>query len=201
MKPISPIVALIDNYDSFTYNLLQYAESLGAVVRVYRNDAIRPHELPTDTTHVMISPGPASPKVAGVSMAMIEYCVGKFPLLGVCLGHQCIGEVFGGKVIRAEKQVHGKISRIHHDGKGVFQHITENPLAVVRYHSLVVARESFPAELEITATVEGAPEGEIMALRHRRYAIEGVQFHPEAYYTQGGMIMMKNFLSQARSTR
>lgn len=199
MKPLSnrPIVALIDNYDSFTYNLLQYAEMLGADVRVFRNDAIAANALPADTTHIIISPGPATPHEAGISMEVIQHYAGKIPIFGVCLGHQCIGEVFGGEVVRAEKQMHGKMSNIHHDRKGVFQGITENPLPVVRYHSLIVSRKNFPQELIITATVDGSPEGEIMALRHKTLAIEGVQFHPEAYYTHQGMSLLRNFLSSS----
>lgn len=190
-----PIVAIIDNYDSFTYNLLQYCEALGAIVRVYRNDAIDYRALPADTTHLIISPGPATPKEAGISMKMIEYYCDHLPILGVCLGHQCMGAIFGGKIVRAKKQMHGKISRILHDGKGVFAGIAENPLPVVRYHSLIVERDSLPQDFLITAWVEGDEQGEIMAMRHQRYRMEGVQFHPEAYYTHHGKAMIANFLS------
>lgn len=194
------IVVIIDNYDSFVYNIGQYCSQLGAEVVVYRNDEITKENLPAQTTHLIISPGPATPSQAGISNEMILFWSGKLPILGVCLGHQCIGEVFGGKIIKAQKLMHGKISNIHHDGKGVFANISENPLAVVRYHSLVVANENFPKELVASAILEddfqNQTNGDIMALRHKDLPIEGVQFHPEAYYTNSGMKILNNFLAQ-----
>lgn len=194
------VVTLIDNYDSFVYNLSQYCAQLGAVVRVFRNDEVSVKTIPADTTHIIISPGPCAPQQAGVSCEVINHFAGKIPILGVCLGHQCIGEVFGGKIIKAQQLMHGKISQIHHDGKGVFAGININPLSVTRYHSLVVERTSFPKDLIISATLEEdfqtSREGDVMALRHKTLAVEGVQFHPEAFYTQGGMAMLANFIKQ-----
>jgi anthranilate synthase/aminodeoxychorismate synthase-like glutamine amidotransferase len=188
---VSVRLLLIDNYDSFTYNLVQAFLVLGADVRVYRNDAITTGEadelLPT---HLCISPGPGTPQQAGVSVPMIRHFAGHIPVLGVCLGHQSITEAFGGKVIRAPRLMHGKTSIIEHDGAGVFVDIP-NPCEVGRYHSLIVEEATLPADLAITARTA---EGEIMGLRHRTLQIEGVQFHPESVLTKDGPDMLHNFL-------
>jgi len=186
------MILVIDNYDSFTYNLVQYLSEWEQNVRVFRNDQIsikEIEELCPDA--IVISPGPGNPKQAGVSMDTIKTFAGKTPLLGVCLGHQCIGEAFGGKVVHAERLMHGKTSPIRHDGKGVFQRLP-NPFDATRYHSLIVERNSLQEELEISAWTG---EGEIMGLRHRRYAIEGVQFHPESILTTHGKHLRRNFLA------
>lgn len=184
-------VLLIDNYDSFTYNLVQYLGELGGGCEVYRNDQI---DLQTirerDPRCLVISPGPCTPKEAGISEGAILQMAGKIPILGVCLGHQCIGSAFRGKVVQAKRLMHGKSSLIYHDGKTVYKNLP-NPFQAIRYHSLIVEKESLPDCLEITAETE---EGEIMGLRHKRFAIEGVQFHPESIMTQGGKILLKNFL-------
>jgi len=185
------MLLMIDNYDSFTYNLVQYFGELGCEVKVLRNDectvdeaaALRP-------SHVVISPGPCTPNEAGISLALIGRLAGKVPLLGVCLGHQSIGQAFGGKVVRARQVMHGKVSQVRHDGRGVFAGLP-SPFTATRYHSLVVERASLPAELEITAESE---DGEIMGLRHRSLAVAGVQFHPEAMLTEHGHAMLRNFL-------
>jgi len=185
------MLLMIDNYDSFTYNLVQYLGELGCEVKVLRNDertvdeaaALRP-------SHVVISPGPCTPSEAGISLALIGRLAGKVPLLGVCLGHQSIGQAFGGKVVRARQVMHGKVSQVRHDGRGVFAGLP-SPFTATRYHSLVVERASLPAELEITAESE---DGEIMGLRHRALPVEGVQFHPEAMLTEHGHAMLRNFL-------
>jgi anthranilate synthase/aminodeoxychorismate synthase-like glutamine amidotransferase len=185
------MIAMIDNYDSFTYNLVQYLGELGAEVRVYRNDQIGLDELEAlSPSHVVISPGPGTPDDAGITLGLIERLAGRVPLFGVCLGHQAIGRAFGGEVVRAGRVMHGKTSRIRHDGAGVFAGI-ENDFVATRYHSLVVARESLPGCLSVTAESE---DGEIMGLRHRSLAVEGVQFHPEALLTQHGHKMLQNFL-------
>jgi para-aminobenzoate synthetase component 2 len=185
------MILVLDNYDSFVYNLVQYLGVLGQETRVVRNDAVPVDELiAMKPSAVVISPGPCTPREAGISMDLIAACAGKFPVLGVCLGHQSIGEVFGGKVVRARQVVHGKVSRIHHDGKSIFKGI-ENPFTATRYHSLIVERKSLPACLEISAETE---EGEIMALRHKEHPIEGVQFHPESVLTTEGMNILRNFL-------
>jgi anthranilate synthase/aminodeoxychorismate synthase-like glutamine amidotransferase len=190
------MIAMIDNYDSFTYNLVQYLGELGAEVRVFRNDAITVDELAAlAPSHVVISPGPGTPDDAGITLALIERLAGRVPLLGVCLGHQAIGQAFGGKVVRAGRVMHGKVSRIRHDRKGVFENI-ENDFIATRYHSLVVERESLPACLAVTAQSE---DGEIMGLRHRGLAVEGVQFHPEALLTEHGHRMLQNFIEGTRS--
>jgi anthranilate synthase/aminodeoxychorismate synthase-like glutamine amidotransferase len=186
-----PRLLLIDNYDSFTYNLVQAFLVLGADVRVARNDEITVEEAQRmDITHLCISPGPGTPRDAGVSMAMIRAFAGKKPILGVCLGHQAIVEVFGGEVVRAQRLMHGKTSLVKHDGRTLFQGLPQ-PAEVGRYHSLIAEPASMPAELEVTAVT---PEGEIMGVRHRRYAIEGVQFHPESVLTPQGPQLMGNFL-------
>ena len=182
---------LIDNYDSFTYNLVQAFLVLGAEVIVHRNDAIGVEEAERIApTHLCISPGPGTPRQAGVSMAMIGHFAGRIPVLGVCLGHQSITEVFGGHVVRAPRLMHGKTSTITHDGRGVFAGIA-NPCEVGRYHSLIADPTTLPPVLEVTARTD---RGEIMGLRHRELKVEGVQFHPESVLTPDGPAMMKNFL-------
>ena len=185
------MIALIDNYDSFTYNLAQYLGELGAEVRVFRNDQISVDEVAAlAPSHVVLSPGPGTPDDAGITLGLIARLAGSVPLLGVCLGHQAIGQAFGGKVVRAGRVMHGKTSRIRHDGGGVFARVPDEFVAT-RYHSLVVERESLPACLAVTAQSE---DGEIMGLRHRGLAVEGVQFHPEALLTEHGHRMLQNFL-------
>ena len=182
---------LIDNYDSFTYNLVQAFLVLGADVRVYRNDAITIDEARAlQPTHLCISPGPGTPQRAGVSMAMVQAFAGQIPVFGVCLGHQSIVEVFGGNVVRAGRLMHGKTSLVDHDERGVFQDIPAG-CEVGRYHSLIAEPDSMPAELEVSART---PEGEIMGVRHRHLMVEGVQFHPESVLTPDGPAMMRNFL-------
>lgn len=191
-------VLMIDNYDSFTYNLVQYLQELGAQVQVYRNDAITLQEIETlAPDRLMISPGPCTPNEAGISMAAIRHFAGTLPILGVCLGHQSIGQVFGGKVVRAREVMHGKTSAIHHTGVGVFRNLP-SPCIATRYHSLVVERDSLPDSLEITAWTQ-RPDGsldEIMGLRHRTLDIEGVQYHPESILTEHGHALLKNFLER-----
>jgi anthranilate synthase component 2 len=185
------MIALIDNYDSFTYNLAQYLGELGAEVRVFRNDEISVDQVAAlAPSHVVISPGPGTPDDAGITLGLIARLAGSVPVLGVCLGHQAIGQAFGGKVVRARRVMHGKVSRIRHDGGGVFIGVPDEFVAT-RYHSLVVERESLPACLGVTAQSE---DGEIMGLRHRSLALEGVQFHPEALLTEHGHRMLQNFL-------
>lgn len=185
------MILVIDNYDSFTYNLVQYLGQLGQDIVVKRNDEIDMagiEELAPD--HIMISPGPCSPNEAGISLQTIEHFKGKIPIIGICLGHQSIGQAFGGEVIRAEQLMHGKTSQIHHDGKSLFAGLP-SPFTATRYHSLIVRRETLPDCLEITAETE---TGEIMGLRHKEYAIEGLQFHPESIITEHGLRMLENFL-------
>ena len=185
------MILMIDNYDSFTYNLVQYLGELGAQVAVFRNDEISIQKIESmRPSHIVISPGPCTPNEAGITLALLERFAGKLPILGVCLGHQAIGQAFGGKVVRAGQVMHGKVSRIQHDQQGVFKEIP-NPFVATRYHSLVVQRDSFPDCLEITAQAE---DGEIMGLRHRSLPVEGVQFHPEAMLTEHGHKMLQNFL-------
>lgn len=189
---------MIDNYDSFTYNLVQYLSSLNEEVKVYRNDEITIEmieELNPDI--IVISPGPCTPDEAGISKQAVESFKGRIPVLGICLGHQTIGSVFGGKIVKATEPVHGKVHEIFHDGKGVFEGL-KNPLKVTRYHSLVVEKETLPDCLEISAQTK---DGEIMGLRHKEYDIEGVQFHPEAILTEMGLEMLRNFLVQAKKRR
>lgn len=190
------MLLMIDNYDSFTYNLVQYCGELGADVRVYRNDAISVEEIGRQKPdHIIISPGPCTPNEAGVSMATIERYKGEIPILGVCLGHQAIGQVFGGDVVHAREVMHGKTSPIFHLDKDVFASLP-NPFTATRYHSLVVRRETVPECLEVTAWTRG-PDGsmdEIMGLRHRQYRISGVQFHPESILTEHGHALLRNFL-------
>jgi len=185
------MIVLIDNYDSFTYNLVQYFGQLGVDQRVFRNDEITPEQaLALNPERVLLSPGPCSPREAGVTLDMIQAFAGKKPILGVCLGHQAIGHYFGGNVVRAERLMHGKTSPIRHDGKDLFKGLPQE-FPGTRYHSLLVERASFPAELEITAETA---EGEVMGLRHRRLPIWGVQFHPESIATPDGMKLLQNFL-------
>ncbi len=187
------MLLMIDNYDSFTYNLVQYLGELGATVKVFRNDevgieqieALRPEQL-------VISPGPCTPNEAGVSVAAIKHFAGKLPILGVCLGHQSIGAAFGGRIVHAKRLMHGKVSPVHHNGEGVFRGLP-NPVTCTRYHSLAVERESLPDCLEVTAWTE---DGEIMGLRHESLPIEGVQFHPESILTEHGHQLLRNFLEQ-----
>ena len=187
---------MIDNYDSFTYNIVQYFGQLGEDVHVYRNDRITVAEIERlKPARLVISPGPCSPEEAGVSVEAIRHFAGKIPLLGVCLGHQSIGAAFGGKIVRSATLMHGKTSPIHHDGKGLFAGIS-SPFNATRYHSLVVERESLPDCLEISAWVEN---GEIMGLRHRTLPIWGVQFHPESILTEGGMQLLGNFLELSKA--
>ncbi len=186
-----PRLLLVDNYDSFTYNLVQAFLVLGAEVRVLRNDEVTVDEARRmDITHLCISPGPGTPREAGVSMAMIQAFAGKLPIFGVCLGHQAIVEAFGGDVVRAPRLMHGKTSTVKHDGRTLFAGLPQ-PAEVGRYHSLIAEPSSVPPELEVTAST---PEGEIMAVRHRRFTIEGVQFHPESVLTPQGPQLMGNFL-------
>jgi para-aminobenzoate synthetase component 2 len=186
-----PRLLLIDNYDSFTYNLVQAFLVLGAEIDVHRNDAITVEEALTQNhTHLVISPGPGTPRDAGVSMRMIEAFAGRIPIFGVCLGHQSLVEVFGGKVVRAPRLMHGKVSAVAHDGKGVFNGMPE-PFQAGRYHSLIAEPSSMPDVLEVTARTA---EGEIMGVRHKSLPIEGVQFHPESVLTPEGPVLMGNFL-------
>ena len=189
------MLLMIDNYDSFTYNLVQYLGELGADVRVYRNDQITVPEIERlAPDHIVISPGPCTPHEAGVSVDAIKILGGKIPILGVCLGHQSIGAAYGGKIVRAKQLMHGKTSMIHHAGKGVFQGLP-SPFEATRYHSLVIERETIPDCLEITAWTE---DNEIMGVRHKTLAVHGVQFHPESILTEHGHDMLKNFLQGAK---
>ncbi len=185
------MILVIDNYDSFTYNLVQYLGELGAKLSVYRNDKITLTRIKSlKPEKIIISPGPGEPKDAGISEDVVRDFGSRIPILGVCLGHQCIGEVFGGRIIGARRLMHGKTSMIYHDGKGIFRGIA-NPFEATRYHSLIVDKKGFPKALVITARTK---EGEIMALRHREYPIYGVQFHPESILTAEGKKILRNFL-------
>ncbi|MBK6757464.1 MAG: aminodeoxychorismate/anthranilate synthase component II [Moraxellaceae bacterium] len=190
------MLLMIDNYDSFTYNIVQYLGELGQDVRVYRNDEITIEQIEAlNPQHIVISPGPCSPNEAGVSMAVIQHFAGKTPVLGVCLGHQSIGQVFGGNVIRARQVMHGKTSPIYHNNSGVFSSLN-NPLIATRYHSLVIDKNTLPDCLEITAwtQLDDGSMDEIMGVRHKALAVEGVQFHPESILTEQGHALLKNFL-------
>ena len=189
------MLLMIDNYDSFTYNIVQYFGELGEDVQVYRNDRITLDEIEKlGPARIVVSPGPCSPEEAGISVEAIKHFAGKIPLLGVCLGHQAIGAAFGGKIVRSSTLMHGKTSPIIHNGKGLFAGLP-SPFNATRYHSLVVEKASFPDTLEITAWVE---EGEIMGLQHRDLPVWGVQFHPESILTEGGMQILNNFLEMSR---
>jgi len=189
------VVFVLDNYDSFTYNLVQYLGELGAQIEVRRNDQVsvaQVEELKPD--HILISPGPCTPQDAGISIDLIRHFAGKVPVFGVCLGHQAMGEAFGGKVVRAKNLMHGKTSRVEHDGKTIFRGV-ESPMTATRYHSLIVAEDSLPSELEVSAhTVERDGSRVIMGLRHKKFPVEGVQFHPESVLTDAGKKLVENFL-------
>ena len=186
------MILLLDNYDSFTYNLAQYLGELGCEVEVHRNDKISVEEIARRKPEkIVISPGPCTPQEAGISVELIERLAPKFPILGVCLGHQAVGAAFGGRIVRAPKLFHGKTSQIQHDGKTVFRKLP-NPFTATRYHSLIVERKSLPRELEISAE---AKDGTIMGLRHRKFPVEGVQFHPESVLTEAGKQLLKNFVA------
>ena len=190
------MLLMIDNYDSFTYNLVQYFGELKADVQVYRNDEITIREIEKlKPDYLVISPGPCTPNEAGISIEAIRYFAGKLPILGVCLGHQSIGQAFGGKIVHAKQIMHGKVSEIYHKGEGVFKNLY-SPLEATRYHSLVIDSETLPDYLEITAWTEneGGTMEEIMGVRHKQYPIEGIQFHPESILTEHGHAMLKNFL-------
>jgi len=190
------MVFVLDNYDSFTYNLVQYLGELGAEVEVRRNDDVTPEQVEAmKPERILLSPGPCTPHEAGILVPLIKHLAGKVPILGVCLGHQAIGEAFGGDVVRAGTLMHGKTSSVEHDGKGIFAGLP-SPLICTRYHSLIVAEETLPAVLRVTArTAEGNGKGSvIMGLRHRTLPVEGVQFHPESVLTEGGHQMIRNFL-------
>ncbi|MGF6120057.1 anthranilate synthase component 2 [Janthinobacterium lividum] len=187
------MLLMIDNYDSFTYNIVQYFGELGEDVRVYRNDEITIAQIEAlNPDRICISPGPKAPAQAGISVEVLKHFAGKKPILGVCLGHQAIGEAFGGKVIRAKQVMHGKTSLIAHTGVGVFNGLP-SPFTVIRYHSLAIERASLPSCLEVTAWTD---DGEIMGVRHREYDIEGVQFHPESILSEHGHALLKNFLER-----
>ncbi len=185
------MLLMIDNYDSFTYNLVQYLGELGEDIKVFRNDKITTHEIERlKPERIVISPGPCTPKEAGISVELIKYFSGKIPILGVCLGHQSIGAAFGGDIIRAPRLMHGKTSMIYHDGKKIFEGLS-NPFEATRYHSLVIKKETMPDCLEITAWTD---IGEIMGVRHKEFIIEGVQFHPESILTKVGKDLLRNFI-------
>ena len=191
------MLLMIDNYDSFTYNLVQYFGELGEKVKVFRNDEITVEQIGLmKPDHLVISPGPCSPAEAGISVPAIREFAGKIPILGVCLGHQSIGAAFGGKIVHAQRLMHGKTSPVHHNDVGVFRGLP-NPLTCTRYHSLAIERASLPECLEVTAWTE---DGEIMGVRHKTLAVEGVQFHPESILTEHGHDLLKNFLEQTRET-
>ncbi|HCU23966.1 MAG TPA: anthranilate/aminodeoxychorismate synthase component II [Deltaproteobacteria bacterium] len=192
------MLLMIDNYDSFTYNLVQYFGELGEEVLVKRNDEVSVEEIRAlQPESVVISPGPCTPNEAGISLELIRRLSGEVPILGVCLGHQAIGQAFGGKVVRAQNVMHGKTSAIQHDGRTLFQGL-DNPFTATRYHSLLVEKESFPESLEISAWTEAK---EIMGLRHKKYFVEGVQFHPESILTEAGKALLKNFLNRVKRSR
>jgi len=195
-----PKLLMIDNYDSFTYNLVQYFGELGVEVDVFRNDAITLEGIATrHPSHLVISPGPCSPEEAGISVAAIREFAGKLPILGVCLGHQSIGAAFGGRIVHAQKLMHGKTSPVRHHGVGMFRGLPD-PLICVRYHSLAIERASLPDCLEVTAWTDD--DGEIMGVRHRALAVEGVQFHPESILTEHGYGLLSNFLNlEAKETK
>ena len=185
------MIFVLDNYDSFTYNLVQYLGELGQQLAVHRNDQVTVGEIERmNPERIVISPGPCTPREAGISIELVRHFAGKKPVLGVCLGHQAIGEAFGGKVVRAPYLMHGKLSQIHHDGRTVFRGLPQD-FAATRYHSLIVEKDNLPEELEVSATTS---DGLIMGLRHRRFPVEGVQFHPESILTDVGKQLLRNFL-------
>jgi anthranilate synthase component II len=189
------MLLMIDNYDSFTYNLVQYLGELGEDVKVVRNDEMSVDEIEAiSPARVLLSPGPCTPNEAGVSLELIGRLAGRVPILGVCLGHQAIGQAFGGRIVHAKALMHGKVSKIHHNGAGVFRGLP-TPYEATRYHSLAIERGSCPPDLEVTAWTE---DGEIMGVRHRSLAVEGVQFHPESILTEHGHALLRNFLEPAR---
>jgi len=197
------MVLMIDNYDSFTYNIVQYLGELGAKVEVHRNDQISLEDIERMApSHLVVSPGPCTPNEAGISVAAIKHFAGSLPILGVCLGHQAIGQAFGGHIIRARQIMHGKTSQVFHEGKGVFAGLP-NPFEATRYHSLVIERETLPDCLEITAWTQNPDDSfeEIMGVHHREYAIEGVQFHPESILTEHGHDLLRRFLSDSDGLR
>lgn len=189
------MVFVLDNYDSFTYNLVQYLGELGAKVVVRRNDQVTVDEVQAlRPERIVVSPGPCTPREAGITIALIQRLAGKVPILGVCLGHQAIGEAFGGKVVRAPHLMHGKTSQVEHDGKTIFAGL-RSPITATRYHSLIVPEKDLPSELEVSAyTTERDGTRTIMGLRHRKFPVEGVQFHPESVLTEGGKMLVRNFL-------
>ena len=192
------MLLMIDNYDSFTYNLVQYFGELGETIEVFRNDKISISEIEKlDPEVLVISPGPGQPKDAGISLEVIHHFKGSIPILGVCLGHQCIGEAFGGKIVAAPRLMHGKISLIYHTGSGIF-HDLPNPFEATRYHSLIIDKESLPGSLSINAWTD---QQEIMGVHHTSHLIMGVQFHPESILTKNGKRLLKNFLARARDTQ
>ena len=187
------MLLVIDNYDSFTYNLVQYLGELGQDVRVVRNDGIAAADVAgLAPTHIVVSPGPCTPNEAGISLDVIKMYAGKIPILGVCLGHQSIGQAFGGKIVRAARVMHGKTSQIHHDGRGVFSGLP-NPFEATRYHSLLIEKATVPDALDVTARTD---EDEIMAVRHKTLPVEGVQFHPESFLTTAGKDLLRNFIAK-----
>jgi anthranilate synthase component 2 len=189
------VLLMIDNYDSFTYNLVQYLGELGEDVKVIRNDELAVEGIERlAPARIVLSPGPCTPGEAGVTLAVIDRFKGRVPILGVCLGHQAIGQAFGGRVVHAKTLMHGKVSRIHHGGAGVFRGLP-TPYDATRYHSLAIERETCPPELEVTAWTD---DGEIMGVRHRKLAVEGVQFHPESILTEHGHALLRNFLTESR---
>jgi len=192
------MILMIDNFDSFTYNLVQYFEVLGEEVLVYRNNALSMEEIEKlSPDYIVISPGPCTPREAGISVEVIKKFSGKIPILGVCLGHQSIAYAFGGKIISARRLMHGKTSQIFHDGKTIFKGLP-NPFEATRYHSLAVDEKTLPVEFEVSARAE---DGEIMGIRHRKFVLEGVQFHPESILTKGGMKLLKNFLKIGKEVK
>ncbi len=192
------MILMLDNYDSFTYNLVHYLGELGEDVEVYRNDKITVEQIEqADPEIIMISPGPCTPKEAGISIDLVNRFKGNKPIFGVCLGHQSIAQAFGAKIVKAKKLLHGKTSEIFHDGKGIYKGI-ENPFVATRYHSLIIEKKTLPKEFEISAWTK---QDEIMGIRHRKYQIEGVQFHPESILTIRGKDLLKNYLNETRTVR
>ena len=199
VKKDEKMILVIDNYDSFVYNLVQYLGEIYPEIKIYRNDKISiPEIVQLNPKYIVISPGPCTPKEAGISVELIRYFAGKIPILGVCLGHQCIGTAFGGKIVRAKRLLHGKTSLIYHDGKTIYSGLS-NPFVATRYHSLVIEPQSLPKCLEITARTKDTKIKEIMGVRHKKWLVEGVQFHPESILTTEGKKLLKNFLDLKKS--